>query len=340
MRKNIELSPSIETLFGIRDENLHLLEGGFNVSIDLKSDSIQIEGAAREVARVEQVFTDYAHLRRSGYNFQNGDLGSMLRIVTSDPTASLRSLAEAGKQRSFGKRIIQPKSINQRRYVEAIEKSDMIFGIGPAGTGKTYLAVAMAVSALVAKQVARIILARPAVEAGERLGFLPGTLQEKVDPYLRPLYDALYDLLEAEKVDRFLEKNVIEIAPIAFMRGRTLNDSFIILDEAQNTTSEQMKMFVTRLGFNAKAVITGDITQIDLPNARRSGLVEAAEVLGLVDGIDFVYFDEGDVVRHVLVQRIIRAYDDHKHRLEQQRSLLPSAPQAEPLVSTPLVLEQ
>jgi len=329
MRKNIELSPSIETLFGIRDENLHLLEDGFNVSIDLKSDSIQIEGAAREVARVEQVFTDYAHLRRTGYNFQNGDLGSMLRIVTSDPAATLRSLAEAGKQRSFGKRVIQPKSINQRRYVEAIEKSDMIFGIGPAGTGKTYLAVAMAVSALVAKQASRIILARPAVEAGERLGFLPGTLQEKVDPYLRPLYDALYDLLEAEKVDRFLEKNVIEIAPIAFMRGRTLNDSFIILDEAQNTTSEQMKMFLTRMGFNSKCVITGDITQIDLPNNKRSGLVEAAEVLGAVNGISFIYFDEGDVVRHHLVQRIIHAYDEQKTRAAQNQMSLSLEAQAE-----------
>src|SRR5947209_7799085 len=335
MRKNIELSPSIETLFGTRDENLHLLEDGFNVSIDLKSDSIQIEGAAREVARVEQVFTDYAHLRRSGYKFQNGDLGSMLRIVTSDPTASLRSLAEAGKQRSFGKRIIQPKSINQRRYVEAIEKSDMIFGIGPAGTGKTYLAVAMAVSALVAKQVARIILARPAVEAGERLGFLPGTLQEKVDPYLRPLYDALYDLLEAEKVDRFLEKNIIEIAPIAFMRGRTLNDSFIILDEAQNTTSEQMKMFLTRMGFNSKCVITGDITQIDLPNNKRSGLVEAAEVLGAVNGIAFTYFDEGDVVRHHLVQRIIHAYDEQKTRAAQNQMSLSLEAQAEREASQP-----
>ena len=335
MRKNIELSPSIETLFGTRDENLHLLEDGFNVSIDLKSDSIQIEGAAREVARVEQVFTDYAHLRRTGYNFQNGDLGSMLRIVTSDPAATLRSLAEAGKQRSFGKRVIQPKSINQRRYVEAIEKSDMIFGIGPAGTGKTYLAVAMAVSALVAKQVARIILARPAVEAGERLGFLPGTLQEKVDPYLRPLYDALYDLLEAEKVDRFLEKNVIEIAPIAFMRGRTLNDSFIILDEAQNTTSEQMKMFLTRMGFNSKCVITGDITQIDLPNNKRSGLVEAAEVLGAVNGIAFTYFDEGDVVRHHLVQRIIHAYDEQKTRAAQNQMSLSLEAQAEREASQP-----
>jgi len=236
MKKNIALSPKIETLFGTRDENLHLLEQGLNVSIDLKSDSIEIEGAPGDVSRAEQVFADYAHLQRNGFTFYNGDLGSMLRIVISDPNATLRSLAEAGRQRAVGKRSVQPKSVNQKRYIEAIENNDMVFGIGPAGTGKTYLAVAMAVSALVAKQVNRIILARPAVEAGERLGFLPGTLQEKVDPYLRPLYDALYDLLDAEKVDRHLEKNVIEIAPIAFMRGRTLNDSFIILDEAQNTT--------------------------------------------------------------------------------------------------------
>jgi len=317
MKKNIELSPNIETLFGTHDENLHLLEDGLNVSIDLKSDSIEIHGSPAEVARAEQVFADYAHLRRSGFSFQNGDLGSMLRIITSDPNATLRSLAEAGKQRATGKRTLQPKSLNQRRYLEAIEHTDMVFGIGPAGTGKTYLAVAMAISALVNKQVSRIVLARPAVEAGERLGFLPGTLQEKVDPYLRPLYDALYDLLEAEKVDRYLEKNVIEIAPIAFMRGRTLNDSFIILDEAQNTTSEQMKMFVTRMGFNSKCVVTGDITQIDLPNSRRSGLVEAADILRNVNGISFVYFDQSDVVRHHLVQRIINAYEENKSRQQQ-----------------------
>ncbi len=317
MKKNIELSPNIETLFGTHDENLHLLEDGLNVSIDLKSDSIEIHGSPAEVARAEKVFADYAHLRRSGFSFQNGDLGSMLRIITSDPSATLRSLAEAGKQRATGKRTLQPKSLNQRRYLEAIERTDMVFGIGPAGTGKTYLAVAMAISALVNKQVSRIVLARPAVEAGERLGFLPGTLQEKVDPYLRPLYDALYDLLEAEKVDRYLEKNVIEIAPIAFMRGRTLNDSFIILDEAQNTTSEQMKMFVTRMGFNSKCVVTGDITQIDLPNSRRSGLVEAADILRNVNGISFVYFDQSDVVRHHLVQRIINAYEENKSRQQQ-----------------------
>jgi phosphate starvation-inducible protein PhoH and related proteins len=322
MKKNIEISSNIGTLFGTRDENLHLLEGGLNVTIDLKADSVEIEGAARDVARAEQVFSEYDQLQRSGFVFNNGDLGSMLRIVINDASATLRGLAEAGKQRSFGRRTVQPKSINQRRYVEAIEKYDMVFGIGPAGTGKTYLAVAMAISALLAKRVNRIILARPAVEAGERLGFLPGTLQEKVDPYLRPLYDALYDMLDPEKVDRYLEKNVIEIAPIAFMRGRTLNDSFVILDEAQNTTSEQMKMFVTRLGFNSKAVITGDITQIDLPNYRRSGLLEALDILKNVDGLSFIWFDESDVVRHQLVQRIIRAYDEHKAKVaEDQMSL-------------------
>ena len=323
MRKSIEVSPNIETFFGTRDENLHVLEDGLNINIDLRSDSVELEGTPRDIARAEQVFTDYDQLQRSGHVFTNGDLNSMLRVLVADPKATLRGLAEAGRQRSFGRRTVQPKSLNQRRYLDAIESHDMVFGIGPAGTGKTYLAVAMAISALVAKKVNRIILARPAVEAGERLGFLPGTLQEKIDPYLRPLYDALYDLLDPEKVDRYLEKNVIEIAPIAFMRGRTLNDSFVILDEAQNTTPEQMKMFVTRLGFNSKAVITGDVTQIDLPNARRSGLLEAIDVLKNVQGLSFVYFDEGDVVRHHLVQRIIRAYDEHKTKVaETQMELL------------------
>ncbi len=331
MKKNIEIVPNIQKLFGIRDENLQVMESGLNVNIDLKSDSVQLEGAARDVARAEQIFTDFDHLGSTGQEFSDADLSSMLRVVVADQTATLRGMAEAGKQRSFGKRQVQPKSMNQRRYIDAIEKYDMVFGIGPAGTGKTYLAVAMAVSALNAKKVNRIILARPAVEAGERLGFLPGTLQEKVDPYLRPLYDALYDLMEPERVDRFLEKNVIEIAPIAFMRGRTLNDSFIILDEAQNTTPEQMKMFVTRMGFNSKAVITGDVTQIDLPNAKRSGLLEAADVLKPVEGIFFNYFGEEDVVRHHLVQRIVRAYDE-RSRSQQMSLELPREvqPQQEP----------
>ncbi|HEY6270638.1 MAG TPA: PhoH family protein [Terriglobales bacterium] len=319
MKKNIEIVPNIERLFGTRDENLQILEQGLSVNIELKSDTVLIEGAARDVARAEQVFTDFAHLGRSGHDLVQGDLRSMLRVVTEDSSATLRGLAEAGKLRSFGKRQVQPKSINQRRYLDAIEKYDMVFGIGPAGTGKTYLAVAMAVSALNNKKVNRIILARPAVEAGERLGFLPGTLQEKVDPYLRPLYDALYDLMDGERVDRYLEKNVIEIAPIAFMRGRTLNDSFIILDEAQNTTSEQMKMFVTRMGFNSKTVITGDITQIDLPATRKSGLLEAMEILRNVEGLSFNFFSEEDVVRHHLVQRIVRAYDERSRN--QQMAL-------------------
>jgi phosphate starvation-inducible PhoH-like protein len=341
MKKNIELTPDIETLFGTRDENLHVLEDGLNINIDLRSDRIELEGAPRDVTRAEQLFADYEHLRRTGHQFQNGDLSSMLRVVVADPNTTLRGLAEAGRQRSFGRRTVQPKSPNQRRYLEAIEKHDMVFAVGPAGTGKTYLAVAMAISALLNKQVNRIILARPAVEAGERLGFLPGTLQEKIDPYLRPLYDALFDMLDPERVERYLEKNIIEIAPIAFMRGRTLNDSFVILDEAQNTTSEQMKMFVTRLGFGSKAVITGDVTQIDLPSARRSGLIEAAEILQGVNGLAFVNFDESDVVRHHLVQRIIRAYDEYKTRLAEQqlsllepkselRSVAPPSPREEP----------
>jgi phosphate starvation-inducible PhoH-like protein len=310
MRKHLEITPSLEPLFGTRDENLRLMEDALHARIDLESDAVRVEGSEDVIAQVERIFQDYEALRRQGILLQNGELNGMLRLVTADPSVSLRSLAESGRQRSAGiKRMVQPRSLNQRRYVEAIEQSDMVFGIGPAGTGKTYLAVAMASAALLAKKVSRIVLVRPAVEAGERLGFLPGTLQEKVDPYLRPLYDALYDLLEPERVDKMLERNVIEVAPLAFMRGRTLNDSFIIMDEAQNTTSEQMKMLLTRLGNNAKAVITGDITQIDLPNPRKSGLVEAMSVLDGVDGIRFVRFEDGDVVRHCLVQRIIRAYE-------------------------------
>ena len=310
MKKALEITPNLEPLFGTRDENLRLMEDSLHVRIDLKSDAVQVEGSQESLARVERIFTDYEHLRRNGVNLQNGELHGMLKLVVADPAVTLRSLVESGKQRSAGiKRMVQPRSLNQRHYVEAIEQADMVFGIGPAGTGKTCLGVAMAAAALLAKKVNRIVLVRPAVEAGERLGFLPGSLQEKVDPYLRPLYDALYDLLEPERVDKMLERNVIEVAPLAFMRGRTLNDAFIIMDEAQNTTSEQMKMFLTRLGNNAKAVITGDITQIDLPNPRKSGLIEAMNILDGVDGIRFIRFEDGDVVRHHLVQRIIRAYD-------------------------------
>jgi phosphate starvation-inducible PhoH-like protein len=314
----LEITPNLEPLFGTRDENLRLMEDKLGVRIDLRSDAVHVEGPDEGVARVQRIFQDFEALRKQGINPHNGELNGMLRMVTADPLTTLKSLADSGKQRSAGvKRTVQPRSPNQRKYIEAIEQNDMTFGVGPAGTGKTYLAVAMAVSAFNAKKVSRIVLVRPAVEAGERLGFLPGTLQEKVDPYLRPLYDALYDLLEPEKVDKMLEKNVIEVAPLAFMRGRTLNDAFIIMDEAQNTTIEQMKMFLTRMGANSKAVITGDITQIDLPNPRKSGLLDAINVLDGVEGIHFCHFADGDVVRHALVQRIVRAYESVKPQQQE-----------------------
>ena len=313
VKKSLEITPGIEPLYGTRDENLRLMEDGLQVTIDLRSDEIQVTGPIEGVEQVERIFADYESLRKGGVTLQNGELKGMLKLVIADPGVSLKSLVDSGKQRSAGvKRMVQPRSPNQRKYVEAIEQGDMTFGLGPAGTGKTYLAVAMAVSALLAKKVSRIILVRPAVEAGERLGFLPGSLQEKVDPYLRPLYDALYDLLDPMKVDKLLESNVIEVAPLAFMRGRTLSDAFIIMDEAQNTTTEQMKMFVTRLGNGSKAVITGDMTQIDLPNPKKSGLFEALRVLDGVEGITFCHFEDVDVVRHSLVQRIVRAYESAK----------------------------
>src|SRR5438874_123898 len=321
MTLSVQISRGIESLFGTRDENIRVLEQGLNVQTRLLADSLEIEGDEPNVIRAASILEDYFALIKEGQTFQNGDLNSYLRVVTQDPEVTLRSLVHSGRQRNFGKKVLAPKTVNQRRYVEAIERHDLVFGVGPAGTGKTYLAVAMGISALIAKKVSRIILTRPAVEAGERLGFLPGTLQEKVDPYLRPLYDALYDMLEAEKVEKLLERNTIEIAPIAFMRGRTLHDSFIILDEAQNCTPEQMKMVLTRLGVNSKMVVNGDITQIDLPNGRRSGLIDATEVLKGVDGMSFVQFDEKDVVRHSLVQRIVRAYEKYNEAMGAGRQL-------------------
>ena len=318
MKIALEITPNLEPLFGTRDENLRLMEDSLGVRIDLRSDAVHVDGPQAAVARVQGIFADFEALRKQGVHPHNGELNGLLRLVVADPATSLRSLVDSGKQRSTGvKRTVQPRSINQRKYVEAIEQYDMVFGVGPAGTGKTYLAVAMAVSALNAKKVSRIVLVRPAVEAGERLGFLPGTLQDKVDPYLRPLYDALYDLLDPEKVDKMLEKNIIEVAPLAFMRGRTLNEAFIIMDEAQNTTIEQMKMFLTRMGNGSKAVITGDITQIDLPNPRKSGLLDAINILGGVEGIHFCHFEECDVVRHALVQRIVRAYESVKSQQQE-----------------------
>ena len=285
------------------------MEDSLSVRIDLRSDAVHVEGPETGVARVRQIFQDFDALRKQGVNPHNGELNGLLRLVVADPATTLKSLADSGKQRSAGvKRTVQPRSINQRKYVEAIEQNDMVFGVGPAGTGKTYLAVAMAVAALNAKKVSRIVLVRPAVEAGERLGFLPGTLQEKVDPYLRPLYDALYDLLEPEGAQRLLDRGTIEVAPLAFMRGRTLNNSFIILDEAQNTTPEQMKMFLTRIGFGSKCVVTGDVTQIDVPGGR-SGLVGLEPVLGAIEDIAFVHLNRRDIVRHKIVADIVDAYE-------------------------------
>jgi phosphate starvation-inducible PhoH-like protein len=337
MKTSVPITRGVESLFGTRDENMRLIEAGLGVHTNLVDNHLEIEGEAESVVRAERILEDYNTLLREGHVFNNGDLNSFLRVVTVDRDVSLRALVRSGKQRNFGTKVLAPKSDNQRRYLEAIERNDMVFGIGPAGTGKTYLAVAMAVSALVNKQVSRIILTRPAVEAGERLGFLPGTLQEKIDPYLRPLYDALFDMLDSERVEKFLERNTIEVAPIAFMRGRTLNDSFIILDEAQNSTPEQMKMVLTRQGFNSKMVINGDITQIDLPNARRSGLLDAMEVLKGVEGISFVQFDEKDVVRHSLVQRIVKAYERYNEQVGVGRQLslkLGEAVEATPAATT------
>jgi phosphate starvation-inducible PhoH-like protein len=337
MRTTVQVSRGIENLFGTRDENLRLIETGLCVSTRLDSDHLEIEGDPEDVARAERIVEDYFALTREGVVFKNGDLNSLLRVVTADHEVTLRALVESGRQRSFGKKVLAPKTVTQRRYLEAIERNDLVFGIGPAGTGKTYLAVAMAVQALLSKRVNRIILTRPAVEAGERLGFLPGTLQEKIDPYLRPLYDALYDMIEVDRVEKLIERLAIEVAPLAFMRGRTLNDSFIILDEAQNTTTEQMKMVLTRQGFNSKMVVTGDLTQIDLPNGKRSGLLEASEILRDVEGISFVHFDERDVVRHSLVQRIVRAYEKHNEAISgRQLSLKLSDPVVPAPVEAPV----
>ncbi|HXL21379.1 MAG TPA: PhoH family protein [Candidatus Dormibacteraeota bacterium] len=320
MRRTVHISGKIEPFFGTLDENIRLLEDVLHVRTHLSDERLAIEGEHDAVEQAVKIVEEYNHATRRGRTLSSEEVKSLIRVATDQPQESPRGMFEQGqgRTRAFGKKVVTPKNASQRRYMEEIEKHDMMFGIGPGGTGKTYLAVAMAVSALLTKQVNRIILARPAVEAGERLGFLPGTLQQKIDPYMRPLYDALYDMLDADKLERFLEKGIIEVAPLAFMRGRTLNDSFVILDEAQNTTSEQMKMFLTRLGFNSKAVITGDTTQIDLPAGKKSGLIEALEVCEKIEGIGVVQFGEKDVVRHNLVQQIIRAYEDydsaHPHR--------------------------
>ncbi len=300
---------STELLFGSFDTNLRTFEDLLGVQIRTDGTALLAEGDAEAVETLERVVSQLGALVTEGYQLSAEDVRRAGQLLLDDPGARLRDYFVRATVKASAKRHVAPKSLNQRRYLEAIDHHDIVFGVGPAGTGKTYLAMAQAVACLTAKKVTRIVLARPAVEAGERLGFLPGDLQEKVNPYLRPLYDALYDMLDLERVDRLLERGTIEIAPLAFMRGRTLNDAFVILDEAQNTTSEQMKMFLTRLGFGSKAVITGDITQIDLPTGRVSGLIEAMQVVGEVDGVAFVRFGDRDVVRHPLVQKIVQAYE-------------------------------
>ena len=296
-------------LFGEGGDNVKRFEKKLGVSLDTRGNILTLQGEPESVELAGRIIEELYTLLKKGYQFFPHDIDYAIRMISADRATKLADIFMDTAYISFRKKTIAPKSINQKRYIDAIRKSDIVFGIGPAGTGKTYLAMAMAVSSLTNREVDRIILTRPAVEAGEKLGFLPGDIAAKVDPYLRPLYDALHDMMDYERVQKSLETGVIEVAPLAFMRGRTLNDSFIILDEAQNTTIEQMKMFLTRLGFGSKAVVTGDITQIDLPLAKPSGLVEAQKILGGVTGIEIVNFTENDVVRHPLVLEVIRAFE-------------------------------
>jgi phosphate starvation-inducible PhoH-like protein len=310
--RKLELPPQgLNTLFGVQDQNIKYLESLLDVSIGARGNELLIDGDPSDIETVEVILRDFSKLFSEGQTFTDNELKDAFKQIAEDRAYSLMDHFQRNRFNPSGKKSVAPKTANQRKYLDAIAANDLVFGIGVAGTGKSYLAVAMALEALFKKQVSRIILTRPAVEAGERLGFLPGDLQEKVDPYLRPLYDALFDLVDAEKVTKMLEKRIIEIAPLAFMRGRTLADAFIILDEAQNTTSEQMKMFLTRIGFGSKAVVTGDRTQIDLPRGQKSGIKEAEVVLKDLEGIEFTYFTDKDVVRHKLVQMIVRAYETH-----------------------------
>ncbi len=327
--RRLVLPPDLNhlALLGKNDEHLRTLETQYDIRITARGHDVTLKGEERQVGEAERVILELVQMLRERPALGAAEVRSALRIAGNEPGADVKSVLADAISVPSRRKIITPKTINQKRYLDAIRTHDLVVAIGPAGTGKSYLAVAMAVSALVKREAARIILTRPAVEAGERLGFLPGDLVEKVHPYLRPLYDALYDMLEPDKVTALTEKGAIEIAPLAYMRGRTLNDAFIILDEAQNTTSEQMKMFLTRLGFNAKMVITGDITQVDLPASRPSGLIEIQTVLQGIDGIRFVYFDDRDVVRHDLVSAIVRAYDRVEPRGGRAR---PAPPDASP----------
>ena len=302
-------------LFGVHSENLRRIAKTIGVKINAKGNALTIQGDDLDVHLSKRVLNDLYGLLKKGYPLYPTDIGYAIRMISDDRTVNLEDIFLDAVYISSRKRVITPKSLAQKRYIDAIRKYDLVICIGPAGTGKTYLAMAMAVAYLMKQEVERIVLTRPAVEAGEKLGFLPGDIAEKVNPYLRPLYDALHDMMDFDRASKLAEKGVIEVAPLAFMRGRTLNDSFVILDEAQNTGSDQMKMFLTRLGFGSKAVITGDITQVDLPETKVSGLIEIQGILKGVEGIEFVYFSDKDVVRHPLVQEIIKAYE----RIEEKR---------------------
>ncbi|MGE0643636.1 MAG: PhoH family protein [Nitrospira sp.] len=323
-------------LFGHHDRHLKLIEDELGVRLSARGEELTLDGLPEAVRQAERILLELASLTNEGIALQADDVTHALGALRRTPDASLRDVLGQSAMVVTKKRFVGPKSPTQKSYIEAIEQHDIVIAIGPAGTGKTYLAMAMAVSALINKEVSRIILARPAVEAGEKLGFLPGDIYEKVNPYLRPLYDALFDMMDMERANRLIERGDIEIAPLAFMRGRTLNDSFVILDEAQNATAEQMKMFLTRLGFHSKVVVTGDITQVDLPNDRVSGLIQVKDILRDIEGIAFVYFDEKDVVRHRLVQDIIKAYDRHQtigNPESQSTHEPPSTPKRQPSIS-------
>ena len=313
-----------QTLFGNHDENLRMIEDAFKVKISSRGNEIFVQGAAESVAPVEKLLAQMQELISQGYPIRKSDVTTGMRVLLDKPDASIVDFFTDDAVKPAVRKVVTPRNLAQKMYLQAIEDHDITFGIGPAGTGKTFLAGGAAAAHLAEKSIKRIVLCRPAVEAGERLGFLPGDIAEKVNPYLRPLYDSLYDIIGIEKVEKFMERNIIEIAPLAFMRGRTLNDAFIILDEAQNTTPEQMKMFLTRLGFGSKAVVTGDVTQVDLPEGKKSGLKEARRIIGNEEGIKFFDFTHRDVVRHPLVSKIVNAYDkadlEKKTRLDAEEA--------------------
>jgi phosphate starvation-inducible PhoH-like protein len=324
-------------LFGQSNTNLKTIEREVGLTIAVRGNELTLVGPADRVALGRSLLEQLYQLAKKGKPLATSDIARAVSVLSGDQHAQIKDVFRDTVLMASRARPIQPKGMAQKRYIDAIRQEDIVFGIGPAGTGKTYLAMAAAVRALLDKEVKRIVLARPAVEAGEKLGFLPGTMAEKVNPYLRPLYDALHDMMDFERAEHLVEKGVIEVAPLAFMRGRTLNDAFVILDEAQNSTTEQMKMFLTRLGFNSKAVITGDVTQIDLPNGQRSGLLEARELLADIEGISFCFFTEIDVVRHPLVQKIIKAYDarDAARKAAKALSAQSSAASAEKKPDSP-----